>query len=267
MTSSNSSLVVASATRALLRALYSETGKLKGTLALWLCLIAPLVVVALLTLQWLLQPSLPVPANSSAASAWEAYAGAVLAIWAFLMLPLYITLQSALLAGIEHQDRQWKHLLALPLPRASFYLAKFVALAALLLLAMLLLIFVLLPIAGQLLRLRSELPIAGLPNFVELSFKMLQIYGCALLLVALHTWMALRWRSFTVAVSIGMSATVMGFIIGQSKAFGPWFPWTMAMQPLTKHPQIAVVLCTSLLGATLVTVLACLEFNRREFLE
>ncbi len=252
---------------ALVRALHAEIAKLRGTLALWLCLIAPLVVVALQTLQWLLQSNSPVPTDAGSAAAWELFAGSALAIWTFLMLPLYVTLQSALLADLEHQERQWKHLLALPLPRASYYLAKFFSLAALLLVAMLVLVFVLLPLSGMALRWRPELLITGLPNFAGLAVKLLQIYGCALLLVALHTWIALRWKSFTIAVSIGMSATVMGFIVGQSKDFGPWFPWTMAMQPLTKNPDLASVLWTSVLGAALITSLACWEFNRREFFE
>jgi lantibiotic transport system permease protein len=251
----------------LMRALHSEVRKLKGTLALWLCLIAPLVVVALQTLQWLLQTNSPIKPNTLSAEIWQQFAGSALAIWAFLMLPLYVTLLSALLAGLEHQDRQWKHLLALPLPRASYYLAKLIALAGLLLLAMAILIFVLIPLAGQLLRLRGDIGISGLPDFAELSGKMLKIYGCAILLVALHTWIALRWKSFTIAVSIGMSATVMGFIIGQSKTFGPWFPWTMAMQPLTQNPDVARVLWVSVLSALVLTIAACWEFNRREFYE
>jgi lantibiotic transport system permease protein len=258
---------ISGASVALVRALHAELCKLKGTLALWLCLIAPLVVVALQTLQWLLQTNTPVPASASSTEAWQLYTGSALGIWTFLMLPLYVTLQSALLAGIEHQDRQWKHLLALPLPRSAYYLAKLLALAGLLLLAMAILIFVLLPLAGQLLRLRIDLPISGLPDFADLSLKLLKIYGCALLLVALHTWIALRWKSFTVAVSIGMSATVMGFIIGQSKTFGPWFPWTMAIQPLTKNPDIASVIWVSAGAAMLVTILACREFHQREFFD
>ena len=48
------------------------------------------------------------------AAAWLMFARASSVLWVFLMLPLFVTLESALLAGLEHGERQWKHLLALP---------------------------------------------------------------------------------------------------------------------------------------------------------
>src|SRR5687768_8102979 len=97
----------------LLRALSAEALKLRGTLALWMCLIAPATVVALYVLQMTFmdygkRPALP-PAD-----AWMMFAQSVLVLWALLMLPLFVTLESALLAGLEHANQQWKHLLALP---------------------------------------------------------------------------------------------------------------------------------------------------------
>ncbi len=249
------------------RALYAEVLKLKGTLALRLTLIAPLVVVALVTLQWLLQRNSPVGKDATPESVWVDYTGAIVGIFTFLMLPLYITLQSALLAQLEHQDRQWKHLLALPLPRSSFYLAKLVVLALLVLLSMLLLALALIPLGGQLLQLRASIPFGGWPDVGALLQRLGEVYLCTSLLIALQTFIALRWKSFTVAVSIGMSATVMGFIIGQSPEFGPWFPWTMPMQPLTKHPAPEIVMLVSSIAALMVTVAAAVEFSRREFFD
>lgn len=249
------------------RALYAEVLKLKNTLALWLTLIAPLVVVGLVTLQWLLQRNSPVAIDADPQRVWADYTGAIMGIYTFLMLPLYITLQAALLAQLEHQDRQWKHLLALPLPRSSFYLAKLLALALLVLLSMVLLALVLIPLGGQLLHLRASIPVGGWPHFGELLQRLGQVFLCASLLIALHTYMALRWKSFTVAVSIGMSATVMGFIIGQSPDFGPWFPWTMPMQPLTRNPAPELVMLVSSVTALLLTVAAVIEFGRREFFD
>lgn len=55
----------------------------------------------------------------------------MLAVWAVFMMPLLITLETALLNGIEHGDRQWKHICALPIPRHALYLAKFVVAQAL----------------------------------------------------------------------------------------------------------------------------------------
>jgi lantibiotic transport system permease protein len=226
-----------------------------------------LVVVALQTLQWLAQSKSPVAAGTPAEEVWRAYWHSALAIWAFLMLPLFVTLQSALIAGLEHQERQWKHLLSLPVARHGFYHAKFISLAILVFLAMVVMLAVLIPIGGVILGLRAELGISGWPNFVEMFAKGIRVYLCSLLLFSMSIWIALKWRSFTVAVSVGMSATVMGFIIGQSKDYGGWFPWTMPIQPLTKNPELGLVIAVNFAAATLITVLACVEFERRQFVE
>ena len=102
---------------ALRRALHAESLKLRGTLALWMCLIAPATVVALYVLQVSFS-EFGMRTGGDPAKAWFAFSQSILVLWLLLMLPLFITLQSALLAGLEHGERQWKHLLALPVPRS-----------------------------------------------------------------------------------------------------------------------------------------------------
>jgi lantibiotic transport system permease protein len=242
-------------------ALHAEALKLKRTLALWMCLIAPAVVVGLYVLQTIFaaQPkNLPEPV-----AAWQQFTVSCFALWSILMLPLFVTLESALLAGLEHNERQWKHLLALPIPRNVHYLAKWVALEMLVLLAMLLLI-VLIPLGGGLLSALGYAGIAGYPPIQSMLKFATTIYLAASLMIALHCFIAIRWKSFTVAVSMGMSATVMGFLIGQSAKFGPFFPWTMAMQALTKTEHLELVLYLSCVGALVVTALASWQFGKRE---
>lgn len=247
---------------ALARALWAEQLKLRGTLALWLSLIAPAVIVGLYVLQMAFQKTPKVMPDSEAA--WMQLGQTCLALWSMLMLPLFITLEAALLGALEHSAQQWKHLLALPLPRGAHYLAKLVTLAALLLAAMLLLIVVLMPLGGWVLGQLGPLPLTGAPPVAAWLDTGWRIYLCSFLIVALHTAIALHWRSFTVVVIVGMSATVMGTRIGQSADYGPWFPWTMPLQPLTEHPLIGIVMLTSLVGAMMVSALALWAFDRRE---
>jgi ABC-2 type transport system permease protein len=55
---------------------------------------------------------------------WAALTRFCMRFWAILMLPLYIVLQSALLAGLDHAGGQWRSILARPLPRWTFYATK-----------------------------------------------------------------------------------------------------------------------------------------------
>ena len=251
---------------ALVRALYAETLKLKGTLALWMCLVAPAVVVALYVLQ-ISFAHLPAARGApDPALAWEMYCKSVLGLWTFLMLPLFVTLESALLAGLEHGERQWKHLLALPLPRGAHYFAKLAALAVLVALGFVALV-ALIPLGGLLLPvLKPAFGLAGPPPWAFLLESAGNAYLASLLVVAISCWVAVRWSSFTVAVSVGMSATVMGFLIGQSARFGHWYPWSMPMQVLAGKGQwTGFVMTAGVLGFAVVGALALLDFHRREF--
>ena len=250
----------------LFRALHAEALKLKGTLALWMCLIAPAVVVALYVLQ-ISFSRIPVAGGArDPAQAWLMLAQAVFGLWTFLMLPLFITLEAALLAGLEHGERQWKHLLALPLPRGAHYLAKLLALAALIAFGFLALVALVPPAGVALMWLKPAFGLAGAPPWAFLLRTAGQAYLASLLVVSISCWIAVRWSSFTVAVSAGMSATVMGFLIGQSERFGHWYPWSMPVQVLAGKGQwIEFVLVAGSCGGLLVALLGLLDFRRREF--
>lgn len=210
-------------------------------------------------------PRWPGPGACYPDRVWMRYTQGAVGLWTFLMLPLFVTLQSALLAGLEHANQQWKHLLALPLPRGVHYLAKLLALAAMVLLAMTVLLLLTVLGGGLLGVLQPNFGIAGAPPWTFLLTRLPAIFAAALLIIALHTWIAIRWRSFTVAVSTGMIATVAGFLIGQSRSFGHLYPWSLPMQVLAgdgERLQYAVL--AGLLGGTLVATLGLGDFLRRE---
>jgi hypothetical protein len=93
----------------MLRVLHAELLKLKRTLAFRVVFVLPLLV-ALLQFFALWR----VRKIGADFKLWETLPTNMLSIWAVFMMPLLITLETALLNGIEHGDRLWKHLLALP---------------------------------------------------------------------------------------------------------------------------------------------------------
>ena len=248
---------------ALRRALSAEAVKLRRTLALWMCAIAPAVVVALLMLQLLAQrarPEAPPPAE-----AWGMYASGVMGIWCFLMLPLFVTLQSALLAALEHGNGQWKHLLALPLPRGVHFVAKWLVLVAMVAAAFVVLCVLAAGGGYVLMAVKPALGLGGPPPWDFLLGGSAAAFAASLPIVSLHTWLALRFRSFTVAVAAGMSATVCGFLIGQSATFGPWYPWSMPVQVLAgKGEHLVSVVALGLIGGLVVAAVALWDLVRRD---
>lgn len=246
-----------------LRALHTEAIKLKGTLALWMCLIAPLTIVTLSVLLIGLNSNSRLPKDASAF--WYSHVRSNYAFWGLLMLPLFVTLEAALLAQLEHANLRWKHLLALPVPRASHYLAKGVALALLVALATIAMML-LLPISAWALdALRPEyVPNGHVP--IDVLLKMgASMWLAGLLMVAIHTWAAQRWSSFTVAVSIGITATVVGFLMSQSSRFAHWFPWSMPVQFAANGSEhLTFALTAGSLGGIVLLLLGAWGFARRE---
>src|SRR5690606_32590119 len=110
----------------------AEHAKLRRTLARGLAFAAPVCAVLL---SLFVLADLNTLAASKALPRWQAYLDALLRIWASCLLPIMTTLQAVLIAQLEHANRQWKYLLALPVSRTSLYMAKSVNLFALLLLA------------------------------------------------------------------------------------------------------------------------------------
>lgn len=244
------------------RALRAEMLKLKHTLALWMVLILPLAVVVLVVLTW----SLHTPGSSrpvTPAAAWQSLEKNIFMLWCVLMVPLFVTLETALLAGLEHGNQQWKHLLALPVPTGVHYLAKFFMMVLIVLAAYVLLYIMVLP-AGWLLMLTApHRGLAGLPPLGDLWQLPAASFAASMLIVALQTWVALRWRSFTLAVSVGIVATVAGFIVGQSH-FSNYFPWTLPGEVFHHDGNVHLTLALGLGGGVLVAVLGVADFLRRE---
>jgi hypothetical protein len=205
------------------RALSAETLKLKRTLAIWMVLIAPAVVVGLNFAmlidrggQYLME----------ADSVWLEWEQNILVFWALLMLPLFITLETALLGGVDHNSQQWKHLYALPLPRWAIYAAKLFV-AVLLIGASTLVLWGETIVAGLLLgAIRPEIPLVGPIPFWELLQPMLLTFLIAWCMIAVHQFVALRWQSFTFAIGFGIATAVINFMVIQSDKWNKLYPWS-----------------------------------------
>jgi hypothetical protein len=257
------------------RALWAETLKMKRTLALWLALIAPFLIVML---QFLIYYDRGQHMIREGQNAWFWFAQQTFVFWSLLMLPLFVPLETALLSGLEHGSDHWKHLFALPLPRWTVYAAKQVAGLALIGLGMLALAG-LSVLAGLGLRIlkpgmgfEAPIPLLRILEFAGL------IYLASWLITALHTWVGMRWRSFVVAMGFGVAMTVAGTVVINTD-WANLYPWTLPvfvangfMRGGAMFPELAsevkplAELAVGSLGGLVVAVLGCWEFTRRDVL-
>jgi hypothetical protein len=248
----------------LTQALWAETLKMKRTLALWLSAIAPLSIVALNFLMALQRTEYMRQVDN----AWLEAVDQTMIFWTLLMYPLFITLETALVGGLEHGDDHWKHLFALPVPRGAIYAAKQIAGTALLGLSTLALVgFIVL--GGLALKviepgLGFEAPIPWREIWKQAGFAYLGSW----LIISLHTWVSMRWRNLVVALGFGIVMTVSGVIVMNSK-WATFYPWALpgfALNTLHKGGSPVVELIFGCLGGWVVALAGGWEFTRRDVL-
>lgn len=251
---------------ALLYALKAERLKLKRTLALWLAPLAPLVIIGLqfaivLERQEYFR-------GQDTLTAWIQYGGQTVFLWTMLMLPLFVTLETALLGNLEHGNQQWKHLFALPIPRGAIYAAKQISGMAIIGLSMAAL-YVYLVLSG--LGLRLVAPGLGFEAPVPWG-EFLQYIGLAYLaswlILSIHTWIGLRWHSFVVASAVGITAMIIAVVLFQSD-WNAWYPWTLAgmvAYGLEEGGDVAAQILLGSLGGVAAAFLGGWDVVRRDVL-
>ncbi len=247
-------------------ALVAEASKSRRTLSLALAFIAPALIAALnFLIYWQRGSTLVRPVRDT----WLSLTQNNLVFWTLLMVPLFVTLQTALLAALEHSNKSWKHLFALPVSRAALYAAKQVAGIGLMGLSTVVL-WAAIIVSG--LALRQVKPGIGLeapiPAWEILKFTLLT-YVCSWLIIAIHTWIAMRWSSFVVAMSVGVAATIVAVVVVESDYLG-YYPWTLPgltmMEAMTKGTLAYGYIAAGCLGGLAAAIAGCMDFIRRDVL-
>lgn len=253
----------------LLKVLNSEMLKLKRTVALPMVVLAPTLIALFIFIMGVNAPFSTLNRNGVAGE-WAALTRASLRFWVALMLPLFISLETALLAGLEHSESQWKSLLARPLPRWTFYAAK-LSVGLSLTAASSGILFVGILLNGTILpHFQPELVFALPIPWVDIARQCAEALCLAFLLLVIQNWVALRWKPFSVAMGVGMVGLVIGFftfVAGQqgSKEL-QLFPWSLPMLVLGNRTSLDVPtgLIFSVFVGTVVALVGCWDFCRRE---
>lgn len=241
----------------LFRALHAELLKLKRTLAFRVIFVLPFFVALLqFFIIWRTKSFAP------SFKLWQTHPTNSLQIWAIFMLPLLITLETALLNGIEHADKQWKHLFALPVPRYSIYLSKFIVAQGLILASTLILALLTVLVGVASMYLRPELANAGPVPYVWITKQATQVWLASWLIIAIHTWISMRWAGFPIALGAGIGGTFFA-LFAAGASLGKYYPWLLPMN-LFLEGRFTMALVLGIAGGIAAALLGCFEFVRRD---
>jgi hypothetical protein len=245
----------------LARAVWAEALKLKRTLALRLAVGAPLVIVLIVFGAYLQR-------GSREQDGLIGQAQLSLTLWTILLLPFYSALAAALLASVEHQSDNWKHLLALPVDSRTVFLAKWVAAFGLLALSFGTLI-VGVSAAAHALRLWTPALHGAASPLPFMTRRGIESFLAAGLMLSIQLWVSLRWRTFLAGISLAAGAVVlMVALVPHGVTLMAYaFPWALpvtAMAPHSLHRVLAIAI--GAVGGVIVGAVACLDLPRQEFL-
>lgn len=248
------------------RALYAEWLKTRRTLAFTLIFMTPLAIVVLSTLNFLRASAF---FFSEDIAAWEWLIRNTFGLWALLLLPLFIALQAALLAGLEHQNGGWKHLFSLSVPRWSIYAAKQIMVLLIVGASHLFLVLGVLTSGAllQLFNIRPEISFGTIP-WDEFLMSAIVMYIGTWLMIVIHSWIAMRWQQFTVAIGVALVALVAGFMIANVD-LGILFPWSMPILSIAtifdnQGEGLFTILVLNVVGLVALTPIVCWDVIRRD---
>ncbi len=237
---------------------------MKRTVALRMVVLAPAIVALLVTF---LLSQMPSTLLFRRGTHWMELTRMMLGLWATLVMPLFITIETALIAGLDHSENQWKNILALPIPRWTIYIAKLLVACAMVIASTFLLMCGVL-IAGALLPyLRPELTFGWPAPWLEIFTKGAQVAALSATAVTAQHWISMRWRSFAVPVGVGVAAVIVGVVVVSSKSnvWELWYPWAVTTRPLVTPPtDLTTLLWTHGLAGIAVAAIGCWTFSRRE---
>jgi hypothetical protein len=253
----------------LARAVHAETLKMKRTIALKMVVLAPVAVVLLTLFMASQAPFSTLRKGNTVVDVWRALSRVNFQFWGLLMLPMYVTLQTALIAGLDHTDNQWKALFARPVARWATYVAKLLVVTVMAAASAAILVASVLAEGKILHWLDGGLGFGAAAPVAVITRQAAEMTALAFLFLTIQHWVSLRWRSFSIAVGVGIVALVTSFaMLLAAGPYGTWqqyFPWSLPMLVISRHPENVPTALWVCGVAGLVTAAAgCVDFCRRE---
>ncbi len=238
--------------------------KAKNSLALWLSLVGTAGIILAFFFMLLFGTENFVPPTDE--NPWRHFFLVYYEGTAFMLLPLFAIIIAALVCDMEHRHQLWKHLLISTVSRSHLYLSKLVFTYALIIFSHLFFIILLLFSGVVLGMLRPELHLfQASPDFLfllKLAYKTLfSIAG----MLALQFWFSMRFRSFIVALGIGVIGFVLSSLLVESWPYSTYIPYAyplLYLQEANLGKWISKVEIYSLMYLILFGVLGLLNFRR-----
>lgn len=251
-------------TIALPRALSVEVRKYRRTMAIWLAILAPFLIVLLNFFIFYFRGERIIGEDQNA---WSSFGGMNIQPSVVLLFPMYVTLLAVWFFQIEHQNHTWKHLWVLPIPRVQQYLAKVLLMVTLV--ALSLVIFgLLIYVAGNVLAvLRPELGFEDQSKVNTIMKAILWSGAAGLGIIALQFWFSFRWRNLLAPMALGLGGLISANILMRWEHI-VWHPFAAPFLAVTKlaNPEMEIDIHPLVYGVgfgLIIFIIAFLDGKRK----
>ena len=244
----------------------AEWRKLKRSLLLKVSILIPLGLVVLELAGALRRTSLGIEPG---VNFWSAAAEYFSRTWLFLLYPLIITLQNALMGEVEYSNKTWKLIFSQPKMRWLVLAAKqciawimaFISLASL---------FVGMLLFGGLLSvLKPAIHVDAYIPFAEIAWFYLAPFLISFFIISIQTWVSLNWGNFIVSCSTGIAFTLIALFLFEHE-YSRYFPWDMpglGLYRLLEGKPVQDMLLLNLLLAVGFSIISNLLLSHKEVKE
>lgn len=196
-----------------LRSLSAEVLKCRRTMAVWLALGIPVLIIGL---AWLVL-TISNLADAGNEQKWRFLQNITAEMWTSTCLPIGGAILIGMLWGLEHGSNQLKHILAQPPSRHATFWAKTTGILVLIALGTALL--------GVLCAALATMLGIG-PVQWDVAFERpFRAFAASLPTIALVSWLAQRFASFALPVILGVVGMVCGNIAALSDQYWVYVPW------------------------------------------
>lgn len=224
------------------------------TSSIWLPMaVAPVMTIAMGVL---------LPAMDGGRLSWDLLYGALVPVYALILLPLLVGIVASLVCRIEHQGGGWQHLLILPVRRTTIYAVKFIEILGILAVIQGLGLGGLLASGLGFLHLHGSIP------WTMVIGGFLGGWMATIPLAALQLWVSAWWTTFASPFALSVLFTIPAIAMGGTPSYATWYPWTQPLWAMLPHGGIdlgtSVHLLTIALTAMAFLVGGWWHFVRRD---
>lgn len=247
----------------MLRLLQAEVMKIRRSLIWLVVLVIPALMFGVLFLGL---------SNTDSPLPWQPIVFGSVNVWAFFLLPMAVTVITALLGQIEYRHNTWSYPLSLPYRKTTVLLTK-----ALIAVALIGVISVLIGAAifgaGMLAPMvNPEGGMIGAVPYEYLGRFILRIWLSSFLLIAVQFYVAMRFGGMALPLLTGIGGTLLAVIAPAVQTFGLSFdngnylPWVLPTNVLAGVPaRTEMALLIGGWGGAAALVLVCGLLARKDW--